>query len=83
MGDEVVLARYDLTVPGHVGEDGVVRLDARECRFDRLQDDFLIRFSSARLRTFWKGNSPWSERSSLAISRTSLATAGSLRMGGG
>src|SRR5271166_846100 len=37
VGDEVVLAHYDLTVPGQVGEHSVVRLDVRESRVDRLQ----------------------------------------------
>ena len=36
MGYEVVLARYDLTVPGQVGEYGIVRLDVRESRVDCL-----------------------------------------------
>ena len=41
MGDEVVLARYDLTVPGQVSEHGIIHLDSGESGFDRLQDGFL------------------------------------------
>ena len=37
--------------------------------------------ASVRRRTFWAGNWPLSEPSSVAISRTSLATAGSFRNG--
>ena len=41
VGDEVVLAPYDLTGPGQVGEHGIIRLDPGESGFDHIQDGFV------------------------------------------
>ena len=84
VGDEVVVAPDDLTVPSHVGEHGIVRLDPGECGLDRLQDGLLeVASSSARLTDVLGGELALVRTQQLAISRTSLATAGSLGIGGG
>ena len=49
MCDEVVLALYDLTMPGQVGEHGIVRLNLGERGLDRLRIAFWVASPSESL----------------------------------